>query len=721
MTTALGDGAGHSSIRPRLWWVPYLYLLRVQIIVGLILLAAPLALLSPILRGLFDLDYGSPWHSAFGMSLVTLAAFAAAWSLLATTWSTAHNAPARFETFPIEWVRYPITWPERELFGLAAFPTVVAVGVYSWWASRVAPWALLVGALGGGLAAVGLLLVARSLSDWLQRAIHQPHPPRGLPRLLRRFAQIFRAPNVREGFLDDSGTLAEGHVLSWLVCTGSALIYVAIGIGKWIYIGYETYVPTLACVLLLVLMTCWLLVGLAFFLDRYRVSAVGTVLVITLAIGLLPLPGTDHLYETQAHAPDLSPWPHQVLTVGSRTPIVVAATGGGIQAAAWTARVLTGIVQQLPADLRQSYTHSIRLMSTVSGGGVGAMYFAERYSPSGFDDAKLEKVVDKAEASTLDDVAWGATYPDTAAVFFPPIRAVFGDRGQALEWAWTRSLAVASPVSQWRNEVWSDERPANIFNATIVDTGERLLIGTSRVGWTDNVRGLRNFEDVYEKRDLKVVTAVRLAASFTYVSPATRPDAPGRNYHVVDGGYYDDYGMATTTEWLNEALEGTGGAASFPRVLLIQIRSDPGDRQEQPDAWRGPLYQVLAPIEALLHVRITGQASHNDEEFERLQKLWKEQHVEIDNIIFRFCGEHPPLSWHLTGLEKTAIEQEWTRNVMDGRGIRAIEAFLRGRPLDDVDPGKPYDIPLAKCPAPAPSFWRSIQNALTPSGGSTQR
>jgi hypothetical protein len=702
--------------RARWWWVPYLYLLRVQIITGLVLLVAPpVALFSPLFRGLFDLDYGPWWHTATGMALVTLAAFSAAWTLLATTWATAHNAPERFGTHRINWVRYPITWPQRELFAVLAMPTVLTAAGYSWWASGVPVWTSIAGVVAGVVGAVAVLLLARSHANRLQRAVHR-HAPRGVvPKLVRRIVDAFDRPNIREGFLDArTGELAQGHMLAWVVFTFSATLYAAIGIGKWVRIGYEANVPTLACVLLLLLMVCWLLDGLTFFFDRYRLPSLAVLGAVALIVGVLPLPGGDHVYRTMEHPPDASPWAHEVLRIGSRTPILIAATGGGIQAAAWTARVLTGIDQALsekPADLRTAYTKSIRLLSTVSGGGVGAMYFAERYKAKGFDRRALDDVVAKAEASSLDDVAWGATYPDAIATFFPPVRSIFGDRGQALESAWTRSLDVARPLSEWRTEVWSDERPANIFNATLVDTGERFLIGTSRLGWHER-RGLRNFEEVYERRDLQVVTAARLAASFTYVSPATRTAESRRAYHVVDGGYYDDYGMATLIEWLNEALEGVGGAGSFPRVLVIQIRSDPGEQRLQPDRWHGPFYQLWAPAETLLNVRSTGQISHNDEEFERLQKLWKEQHLEIDNVIFRFCGEHPPLSWHLTGLEKRAIESEWNKHVVDGRGLRAIQDFLLGQPLKGVDTDKPFDVPPAPCSPPGPSPWRQLVSTV---------
>ena len=106
----------------------------------------------------------------------------------------------------------------------------------------------------------------------------------------------------------------------------------------------------------------------------------------------------------------------------------------------------------------------------------------------------------------------------------------------------TRAPSYAALNPDWRTQVWSDLRPANIFNATLVDTGERVLLGTSRLGWREE-RGLRNFEEVYKNRDVQVVTAARLAASFAYISPAARPHDSGDAYHIVDGGYYDDYGM----------------------------------------------------------------------------------------------------------------------------------------------------------------------------------
>ena len=51
--------------------------------------------------------------------------------------------------------------------------------------------------------------------------------------------------------------------------------------------------------------------------------------------------------------------------------VVVTAAGGGIQAAAWTAQVLAGLDRIYGPD----FTRSVGLVSGVSGGSVGTMYY----------------------------------------------------------------------------------------------------------------------------------------------------------------------------------------------------------------------------------------------------------------------------------------------------------------------------------------------------------
>ena len=64
--------------------------------------------------------------------------------------------------------------------------------------------------------------------------------------------------------------------------------------------------------------------------------------------------------------------------------ILVAAGGGGIQASAWTARVLTGL-EEICAEKRPGrFSQSVKLLSGVSGGSVGIMYFVTACKLEGF-------------------------------------------------------------------------------------------------------------------------------------------------------------------------------------------------------------------------------------------------------------------------------------------------------------------------------------------------
>jgi hypothetical protein len=249
----------------------------------------------------------------------------------------------------------------------------------------------------------------------------------------------------------------------------------------------------------------------------------------------------------------------------------------------------------------------------------------------------------------------------------------------------------------WRLDTSLGDRPGLIFNATLVDTGERLLVGTTRVGWSE-FAGLRNFEDQYPDTDILVATAARLSASFTYVSPAARSDKPGPDFHVVDGGYYDNYGMSTALAWINQGLEESG---MVDHILLLQVRGAPSTPRAQPDSWHGWFYQAWAPVESVLQVRTTGQRSHNDDELERLVELWCHKGVRIDSATFEFPRDDAPLSWHLTGVDKRRLDDEWARQA-GGSGVAAVRDFLRLERLKASDAAG-YRHAIA-CPPPGSAY-----------------
>jgi hypothetical protein len=438
------------------------------------------------------------------------------------------------------------------------------------------------------------------------------------------------------------------------------------------------------------MIACWTLTFLSFVFDRYRVplvALVGAWVAITGFGGW-----SDHYYQLVPALPPPLPTAAQVLGArGETSAIVVAANGGGIQAAAWTTRVLAGLQEQCRKELGPGcrFDQQVRLISSVSGGSVGAMYVASQYSEYGLpDDDVLEDMVAWASTSSLDHVGWGLLYRDLLRPFSSPSEVQkYEDRGWALEQAWGRFGDFQSPLSTWRAGVAEGWRPASIFNATVADSGERLMIGTSDLA--RRRAGRKRLSELYPDRDVAISTAARLSATFPYVSAAARADTPAATFHVADGAYYDNYGIASLIDWLDEALSAPG--SRITRVLVLQLRGAPPDHDPR-DRVRGWFYQAYAPLETMLNVRTSAQLTHNDEELELLRRAYAGR-VAIDSAVFQFCGEGAPLSWHLTTPQKHAIDTEWRADLAGGSGWRVVKGFLEG--------GSSYPIAASRCRARA--------------------
>jgi hypothetical protein len=365
--------------------------------------------------------------------------------------------------------------------------------------------------------------------------------------------------------------------------------------------------------------------------------------------------------------------------------VVVAATGGGIQASAWAARVLAGI-QHDSVACRTGFDRALVAISAVSGGSAGAMFFLDAYDPATgalppMSDIDSEPSVKAAEASSLDEVAFGLAYPDlvwTVAPFLKGIdfkpaslwngRNLTADRGTALEDAWKRtpSLGTATLLS-WRDDTAGAKRPAVMFNATVVETGQRMVLGSTTVAKAERRSPLLDFREQYGDIDLLIATAARLSATFPYVSPPARVKRRGvfeNAVHLVDGGYYDNYGTATLVEWLDEAL--SDGTAQPRRIVLVQIRSSPSGGFDSTGGSRGWLFEAFQPLTTMLGARGTGQLSHSDLHVQLLRNQYgghlivpvtfefpRRLNAETDDVT-------PPLSWHLTPKDRGRLRDAWS-------------------------------------------------------------
>jgi hypothetical protein len=494
-------------------------------------------------------------------------------------------------------------------------------------------------------------------------------------------------PGGAPGYISEGGLLS-GHVFASLILLAWLGVY-----GLTFYLDHPTAergasVPALAYLLALLTLPTWMFSGAAFFLDRYRVPAL---VVPALLLVLAFVSPTDHFFETQAllpsggapaapsggGAPARGAEPSDLVAVlnGCRLT-AVATSGGGIRAAGWTAEVLTRLHQEVP-----DFSRSLRIVSSVSGGSVGAMYFVGAFGgPDGPPPQALEDIRQLAVRSSLNSVAWGFGYPDLWRTFWPFVPESATDRARTLELAWARGWPPrAQTLAQWRDDAANGRRPAVAFNATVVETGRRLVFGSFDMKPGARTRQMRTdtFDRIYPGRDISVVTAARLSATFTYVTPVARarPEDPARR-HVADGGYQDNYGVGTLVDWLDTALSGAApvdesGAACAGRlrVAVVLIGSLEADSPGRNRSWA---FQMGAPMVTLLNIRSAGPKARNDMELELLAGV----RGRLGAICFTYANDDSPLSWHLSEAQKQKIRDAW-KDQAEPRQL--LDDFLHGR------------------------------------------
>ena len=568
-------------------------------------------------------------------------------------------------------------------------------------------------------------------------------------RLIQWPLEILRGAG--QGYLVDcdvpSGnlTLRSGHVFATALSLIAFAFYIGIGYYKGRIDEKPATVPALAFFLLFLIVVCWFLGALTFFFDRYRVPLLACLAVLSLATTYAP--ESDHFYRVE-RIPEL---PHLLrpseLVKDRAEPahkrfILVATAGGGIQAAAWTARVLRGLEEeckQQAAENRCDLRDSILVISGVSGGSLGAMAYARSFATSP-SKVSRESVVANAEASAIDEVAWGWTVPDVFRTVTPWFRRPYIDRGWALEERWKaiHELHYAQ-AKQNRDVLLSDwapnagiRMPALLLNATIVESGEPLVFSTTDFPEKNDRRGLVNFYNLFpdqkNKYDIRVNTAARLSASFPYVSPAARSNVnhpPVPDYHIVDGGYYDNYGVVALLGWLENAIEDSDDSqtqgdarADLADVLVLGIRPFPPAGDAKPDKSHGWGFQTIAPVDGLLNVRDSGQLARDNTalalftEYYRTRgvNVWRADFVypsKFDPRIFKKAEDYQgcleaPLSWKLSLDQLECIEVGWKqfRLAENSRHeVNCVLDFLRPK----ATPGDPKAKPVSCNPGDAPS------------------
>jgi hypothetical protein len=706
-----------------------------------------------LLIGVFDLDTGTDLDTGINGMVVGFLLFFAAWAIIATSQLVIRLADARLGvTVPAVggiflWLRFALI--------------LLAVGINGWavWYATDGPQLQVFLGLLAGLAA-GLVFFAviqfgelkkrqkpnKTVWSWLWQQLFDPEvrvpdKPDVPGARFQLFGIIPVSARLGRGYLHKTKKgatkLLPDHFRTVFALISFAVLYVCLP-----FLSGKFPLSALCYLLLLLIIFIWFLSSLTFFFDSYRVP---------LLIVLIPLvclaswnKHSDHFYRIWPAGPHVEPDttdtnPGEVLARAAddgQPVVLIAAAGGGIQAAAWTAQVLTGLEEILDEKTKKPgiFARSIRLLSGVSGGSVGIMFYVHGTYPLGTTNLSAvdrhKKIMEAAMGSSLGQAVQGLAYPDLWRCLNPGF-GLFDDRATRLEGAWIEnddrqfgwsdgaSLKDAT-LTKWQHDLAERNRPAVIFNSTVVETGERFTFSTSQFRKDDLAQSQSDFATYYKDTDISIPTAVRLSATFPVVSPAAQPELvkdstsnnpirDGRDIprlHLVDGGYFDNSGLIALSTWLDSALQYVvlcKNPSKVPgKILVIQILPFPEPPSPGNEAPATPFSQILSPLQTVLSVREQVQTGMTQRDFAFVSTRWKLEafnpvspakirpiDIQLVNVVYQNDGQrYTPLSWHLRKSEQQAIEDTWKRfknpdrtthrGATDWATIESIESFFSG-------------------------------------------
>lgn len=322
--------------------------------------------------------------------------------------------------------------------------------------------------------------------------------------------------------------------------------------------------------------------------------------------------------------------------------VLVATSGGAYRASFWTALVLDELTRRDQDNRLPDFARNIRLITGASGGMVAAAYFTalmNEESPHPPSVLKqLEDDISNAQSrktaakngfpyprsypiprDSLSPVAQQLVQGDFPHLFAPGLLRI--DRGDILELQWLSLSCTFENLIAGERAGW---RPSIVFSPMIVETGQPLLITNLDIDCmlADRRTESAVFFDWFPaaRKTFQVRTAVRMNASFPYVSPATAlPTIPYRR--IVDAGYYDNYGVDLAVAYLAHPRIRDWVVKNTSGVAVIEIRAFP--HAEPSDEETSPLLRgfqwLTTPVEGMLSARGSTMTFRNRQSFRRLQ------------------------------------------------------------------------------------------------------
>ncbi|SOD95358.1 hypothetical protein SAMN06269250_4832 [Spirosoma fluviale] len=356
---------------------------------------------------------------------------------------------------------------------------------------------------------------------------------------------------------------------------------------------------------------------------------------------------------------------------GDTIPLVlVAAEGGGIRALNWTAETLIRLDSIIPGFSRHVYA-----LSGVSGGGVGTVFytaflrdFAEADRARSFE--QFRKVI---RDDYLSGVSSALLFPESVQRLVPfPIPAL--ERAKWLEDSWAGSYYTNLKLSTLDSSLtqlyqtrsgYNYNLPSLLLNGTLAESGQKIITSNLKL----DARYFKNVVSTLDVlgTDVPLKTAASLCSRFPIVTNGglIQKDTMlinGRNQqyggHVVDGGYFDNSGVETCIQLLNNLipsirrLDTADRVTIIPYVLFIQNSNPIGNLPHK----RSILQEIQIPLLAFLNSWDNGSVTR-DNMFNSFMDRFT--NPKTNYLALRLAyNEKYPLGWFMSDSVARSIGQQ---------------------------------------------------------------
>lgn len=362
----------------------------------------------------------------------------------------------------------------------------------------------------------------------------------------------------------------------------------------------------------------------------------------------------------------LNKWKKKNRRKGSKKPkiVIVATSGGGLKMALWTYQSLS----YADSIAKGKLLNQTQLMVGSSGGMVGAAFLRELYlqkKQKNIAEYFSSNYFDDLSKNMLNSILFSFVFSDWFIRFHKfnyNNKSYFIDRAYSFEKELNANTSgfLDKPLIAYKSFEKNAEIPMLILNPSIMNTGARLIISATNVSYlvrseyTDSLKNIE-FRHNYKKfgaDSLRFLTALRMQASFPYVSPNV--ELPGKpSLTVFDAGLNDNFGYLTVFnfvsqfyKWINK---NTGG------LILINIDEN---------MLYGKFYYNKKGF--ISHITNSAQSL-----FQNWAKIQKNNNLQVINSLkpilnnklyfvnFKLGAKNKKISmsWRLTNFEKKQIKE----------------------------------------------------------------